>query len=64
MKKIKHNESEMVKAVRELESGVQWDGCELGPPFERDLVIESKAEKMYADLALENKILKDVIAKI
>ena len=38
----------MVKAVQELESGME---------------VSRKLKQMYAELALDNKILKDVIEK-
>ena len=43
MKKKIHSESEMVKAVKELEDE------------------NRKLKQMYADLALDNRILKEVI---
>ena len=45
MKRKVHTESEMVKAVQELEEE------------------SHKLKQMYAELALDNKILKDVIEK-
>jgi putative transposase len=86
MKKTKHNESEMVKAVRELESGVQsevvsrdhniskatlynwkskYSGMDVSQVHRlKELEEENrKLKQMYADLALDNKILKDVIEK-
>jgi len=45
MKRKVHTESEMVKAVQELEEE------------------NRKLKQMYAELALDNKILKDVIEK-
>ena len=86
MKRKKHSESEMVKAVKELESGVsaevvareygvsratlyQWkskysgmDVCQVRRL--KELEEENrKLKQMYADLALDNQILKDVIEK-
>ncbi len=50
MKRKVHTESEMVKAVQELESGMEVSQV-------------LKLKQMYAELALDNKILKDVIEK-
>ena len=82
----KHSESEMVKAVKELESGVsaevvareygiskatlyQWKSKYSGMDVSqvrrlKELEEENRRLKqMYADLALDNRILKDVIEK-
>ena len=86
MRKSIHSESEIVKSVRELESGVpadqicrrlnvsvstlyQWrkkysglDASQL--KLLKELEEEnSKLKKMYANLALENDILREVIEK-
>ncbi len=86
MKKSKHTESEMVKAIQELESGVacevvvreygisratlynwksKYSGMEVSQIRRlKELEEENRRLKqMYADLALDNKILKDVIEK-
>lgn len=86
MKRKKHSESEMVKAVKELESGVsaevvareygiskatlyQWKSKYSGMDVSqvrrlKELEEENRRLKqMYADLALDNRILKDVIEK-
>ena len=86
MKRKKHSESEMVKAVKELESGVsaevvareygvskatlyQWKSKYSGMDVSqvrrlKELEEENRRLKqMYADLALDNQILKDVIEK-
>ena len=86
MKRKKHSESEMVKAVKELENGVsaevvareygiskatlyQWkskySGMEVSQVRRlKELEEENRRLKqMYADLALDNQILKDVIEK-
>ena len=86
MKKSKHTESEMVKAIQKLESGVQADvvsreygisratlynwkskysGMEVSQiTWLKELEEENRRLKqMYADLALDNKILRDVIEK-
>jgi putative transposase len=86
MKKTKHNESEMVKAVRELESGVQAEAVSRGHDISKATLYNWKSnysgmdvsqvhrlkeleeenrklKQMYADLALDNKILKEVIEK-
>jgi putative transposase len=86
MKKSRHTESEMVKAVQELESGVSsdlisrnygisratlynWKSKYSGMDISqirrlKELEEENcKVKQMYADLALDNKILKDVIEK-
>lgn len=81
-----HSESEMVKAVKELESGVsaevvareygiskatlyQWKSKYSGMDVSqvrrlKELEEENrKLKQMYADLALDNRILRDVIEK-
>ena len=86
MKRKKHSESEMVKAVKELESGIsadiiareygvsratlyQWKSKYSGMDVSqvrrlKELEEENrKLKQMYADLALDNQILKDVIEK-
>lgn len=86
MKKSRHSESEIVKAVNQLESGISADvicrdygisratlynwrskysGMDLSHIKRlKDLEEENRRLKqMYADLALDNKILKDVIEK-
>lgn len=86
MKKSVHSESEMVKAVKELESGVNGDavarkynitratlyrwktkysGMEVSQVKHlKDLEEENRRLKqMYADLALDNRILREVIEK-
>ena len=86
MRKSIHSESEMVKAVKELESGVsaevvareygiskatlyQWKSKYSGMDVSqvrrlKELEEESrKLKQMYADLALDNRILRDVIEK-
>ena len=86
MRKSIHSESEMVKAVKELESGVsaevvarehgiskatlyQWKSKYSGMDVSqvrrlKELEEENrKLKQMYADLALDNRILRDVIDK-
>ncbi|MBO6026177.1 MAG: transposase [Bacteroidales bacterium] len=86
MRKSIHSESEMVKAVKELESGVsaevvarehgiskatlyQWKSKYSGMDVSqvrrlKELEEENRRLKqMYADLALDNRILRDVIEK-
>lgn len=86
MKKSVHSESEMVKAVKELESGVSGDavarkysitratlyrwktkysGMEVSQVKHlKELEEENRRLKqMYADLALDNRILREVIEK-
>ena len=86
MRKSIHSESEMVKAVKELESGVsaevvareygiskatlyQWTSEYSGMDVSqvrrlKELEEENrKLKQMYADLALDNRILRDVIEK-
>ncbi len=86
MKKTKHSESEMVKAVQELESGIQaevvsrshsiskatlynwkskYSGMDVSQVQQLKALQEEnrRLKQMYADLALDNKILKDVIEK-
>ena len=86
MRKSSHSESEMVKAVKELESGVsvevvarehgiskatlyQWKSKYSGMDVSqvrrlKELEEENrKLKQMYADLALDNRILRDVIEK-
>lgn len=86
MKKTRHNETEMVNAVRQLESGVsaelvarehgisrtslyKWKSKYSGMDVSqvkrlKELEEENrKLKQMYADLALDNQILRDVIEK-
>jgi len=75
MKKTVHSESEKVKAVHQLESGVdastlynwksKYSGMEVSQVKRlKELEDENrKLKQMYADLALDNKILKEVIEK-
>ena len=86
MKRKVHTESEMVKAVQELESGIdaetvarnhgiskatlynwksKYSGMEVSQVRRlKELEEENrKLKQMYAELALDNKILKDVIEK-
>ncbi|MDD6624431.1 MAG: transposase [Candidatus Cryptobacteroides sp.] len=86
MKRKVHTESEMVKAVQELESGLdaetvarnhgiskatlynwksKYSGMEVSQVRRlKELEEENrKLKQMYAELALDNKILKDVIEK-
>ncbi|BEG99599.1 transposase [Bacteroides sedimenti] len=86
MKKSKHNENEIVKAVNQLDSGLSadvicreygisratlhnWRSKYSGMDSShikrlKELEEENRRLKqMYADLALDNKILKDVIEK-
>ncbi len=86
MKKSVHSESEMVKAVQELENGINaetvarnhgiskatlynWKSkysCMNVSQIRRLKELEEenrKLKQMYADLALDNRILKDVIEK-
>ena len=90
MKKSVHSESEMVKAVKELESEISADGfrsCSgLRSPCTEHLLYNWKSKysgmdvsqvrrlkeleeenrklkQIYADLALDNRILRDVIEK-
>jgi len=86
MKKSVHSESEMVKAVQELENGINaetvarnhgiskatlynWKSKYSGMNVSqirrlKELEEENrKLKQMYADLALDNRILKDVIEK-
>ena len=86
MKKSKHSESVMVKAVGQIESGISADiicrehgisratlynwkskfsGMSVSQVVRlKELEAENlRLKQMYADLALDNKILKDVIEK-
>ena len=86
MKKTKHTESDMVKAIQKLESGIvadivareygvsratlynwksRYSGMEVSQITRlKELEEENRRLKqMYADLALDKKILKDVIEK-
>lgn len=86
MKKKLHTESEMVRAVKDLEGGMdaesvsrqhgiskatlynwksKYSGMEVSQ-VERLHELEDenrRLKQMYADLALDNKILKDVLEK-
>jgi len=86
MKKKAHSETEMVRAVKELESGInaelvardhgiskatlynwksKYSGMDVKQVKELKALQEEnrKLKQMYADLALDNKILRDVIEK-
>ena len=86
MKKTRHNETEMVNAVRQLESGVsaelvarehgisrtslykwksKYSGMDVSQVKRLKELEEGnrKLKQMYADLALDNQILRDVIEK-
>ena len=86
MKKSIHSESEMVKAVKELESGISAEVVARGHGVTRVTLYNWKSKysgmdvnqvrrlkeqeeenrklkQMYADLALDNRILRDVIEK-
>ena len=56
MKKLTHSESEIVKSVNELEASQQKKLKELEEE-------NAKLKKMYANLALDNEILREVIEK-
>lgn len=85
MKKSVHSESEMVKAVKELESEISAEVVARGHGVTRatlynwkskysgmdvsqvrrlkELEENRKLKQIYADLALDNRILRDVIEK-
>lgn len=86
MKKSRHSENEMVKAIQKLESGIavdlicreygiskatlynwrtKYSGMDISQVTRlKELEEENrKLKQMYAELALDNKILKDVIEK-
>lgn len=86
MKKKAHKEAEMVKAVKELESGISADIVSREHGISRATLYNWKSKysgmdvsqveqlralqeenrrlkQIYADLALDNKILRDVIEK-
>ena len=86
MKKTRHSETEMVNAVRQLESGVsaelvarkhgisrtslykwksKYSGMDVSQVKRLNELEEEnrKLKQMYADLALDNQILRDVIEK-
>jgi putative transposase len=86
MKKKVHKETEMVKAVKELESGMSADvvarehgisratlyswkskysGMEVRQIEQLRALMEEnqRLKQMYADIALDNKILREVIGK-
>ncbi|PWJ37003.1 putative transposase [Fibrobacter succinogenes subsp. elongatus] len=56
MKKLTHSESEIVKSVNELEASQLKKLKELEEE-------NAKLKKMYANLALDNEILREVIEK-
>ena len=58
MKKLTHSESEIVKSVNELEAWVFADEI-----CRRLNVSRATLKKMYANLALDNEILREVIEK-
>lgn len=57
MKKLTHSESEIVKSVNELDASQLKKLKELEEE-------NAKLKKMYANLALDNEILREVIKKI
>ncbi len=86
MKRTRHSETEMVKAVRQLDSGIsaelvarehgisrttlyKWKSKYSGMDVSqvkrlKELEEENrKLKQMYANLALDNQILRDVIEK-
>ena len=76
MKRKVHTESEMVKAVQELESGIDAEPVARNHGISKATLYNWKSKysgmevsqvrrlkQMYAELALDNKILKDVIEK-
>ena len=86
MKKSKHSESEIIKAVKDLEGGIsseiicrehgisrgtlyhwrsKYGGMEMSQIKRlRELEEENgKLKRMYANLALDNEILREVIEK-
>ena len=56
MKKLTHSESEIVKSVNELDASQLKKLKELEEE-------NAKLKKMYANLALDNEILREVIEK-
>ncbi len=56
MKKLTHSESEIVKSVNELDA----NQLKMLKEFEEE---NAKLKKMYANLALDNEILCEVIEK-
>ena len=67
MRKLTHSESEIIKSVNELEAGVSADEIcrRLNVSRLKELEEENaKLKKMYANLALDNEILREVIKKI
>jgi len=56
MKKLTHSESEIVKSVNELDASQLKKLKELEEE-------NAKLKKMYANLALDNEILREVIKK-
>ena len=56
MKKLTHSESEIVKSVNELDASQLKKLKELEEE-------NAKFKKMYANLALDNEILREVIEK-
>jgi len=86
MKKQKHSESEMVRAVKELESGMSADNVARSYNISKGTLYNWKSKysgmdiravkrlkqleeenrrlkQMYSELAMDNKILKEVIEK-
>ena len=86
MRKRSHTESEMVKAVKQLESGVDAESVSRAYGISKATLYNWKSKysgmdvsqvkrlheleeenrrlkQMYADLALDNRIMKDVIEK-
>lgn len=67
MRKLAHSESEIVRSVNELEAGVSADEIcrRLNVSRLKELEEENaKLKKLYANLALDNEILREVIKKI
>ncbi len=58
MKKRNHSETEIVRAVKELESGMDVSQLRELKALQEE---NRRLKQMYADLALDNKILRDVI---
>lgn len=76
MKRKVHTESEMVKAVQELESGIDAETVARNHGISKATLYNWKSKysgmevsqvrrlkQMYAELALDNKILKGAIEK-
>lgn len=67
MKKLTHSESEIVRSVNELEADVSADEIcrRLNVSRLKELEEENaKLKKMYANLALDNEILREAIKKL